>query len=79
MFDGFDMSLALKAEASYQRAIEYNPKYSSAYKKLGILYQEIAENEATDDIRQEYTIKAFKSYIDLLLTKFNLLSGLSLC
>ncbi len=65
----FNMDLAVKAEESYKKAIEFNPKYSSAYKKLGILYQEMSENQTEDVLKEEYAIKAFKSYIDAIKNK----------
>jgi len=67
--DSFNMDLALKSEEYYKKAIEFNPKYSSAYKKLGILYQEIAENQSDDSLKEHYAIKAFRSYIDAVKNK----------
>ena len=63
------MDLAIKAEESYKKAIEYNPKYSSAYKKLGILYQEISEHQTYDGLKEAYSIKAINSYIEAIKTK----------
>ena len=57
----FDPGDATKAEDCYNKVIEYNPQYSCAHKKLGILYQTWSQHNI--DNKQELEIKALESYI----------------
>lgn len=56
-----DSAAAIKAEEYYNRVLEYNPQYSCAHKKLGILYQRWSQYETTH--KQELEIKALESYV----------------
>ena len=57
----FDAGSATKAEDHYHKVLEYNPQYSCAHKKLGILYQKWSQNDSSN--KQELEIKALESYI----------------
>lgn len=60
----------LKAEEYYKKTIEKKPEYSSAFKKLGILYKELSEYKALDiKSKEQFEIKALKAYIDAIKTK----------
>jgi len=57
----FEYEIAKKAELHYKIVIEHAPKYSCAYKKLGILYQIWSEHDPIHS--KELAKKAFDSYV----------------
>jgi len=66
---GFDIEMLKKAECYYKDALKASPRYSSAYKKLGILYEQM--KEVSDDIEEkdQYDILAFKAYVSAIETR----------
>jgi len=66
-YEDFSKDMALKAESYYNEVTSRDQRYSSAHKKLGILYQLWSQQAFAH--RQECEIKALNSYVKAIECK----------